>query len=216
MIFRVAQLSFYSAEANTPRAADLAGLLCCQGQVVSFARTAARLSVPLDQAWRARAIRAALAERRVDATLVTAEDGRPLVRTAFRTDLIRLAAEWTTESGKAVPIALNLDGAALRLWALAAGRWLENAYLLGLDPSAVATHEQLRDEVARAGVPTTILVGEQGPGLRVFGRRRLARLAELVGRSPVAAAEPHWPADPRNRPVAGGGVAPPGIDVLVR
>lgn len=216
MIFRVAQLSFYSAEANTPRAADLAGLLCCQGQVVSFARTAARLSVPLDQAWRARAIRAALAERRVDATLVTAEDGHPLVRTAFRTDLIGLAAEWTTESGKAVPTALRLDGAALRLWALAAGRWLENAYLLGLDPTAVDTHETLRDQVARAGVPTTIHAGEQGPGLRIYGRRRLARLAELVGRPPVAAAETHWPADPRHRPIAGGGVAPPGVDVLVR
>lgn len=216
MILRVAQLSFYSAEANTPRAADLAGLLCCQGQVVSFARTAARLSVPLDQAWRARAIRAALAERRVDGTLVTAEDGRPLVRTAFRTDLIALATEWSAESGKAVPASLCLDGAALRLWALAAGRWLENAYLLGLDPLAVDTHERLRDEVARAGVPTTILTGENGPGLRVFGRRRLARLAELVGRAPVAAAEAHWPADPRNRPEAGGGVAPAGVDVLVR
>jgi hypothetical protein len=216
MIFRVAQLSFYSAEANTPRAADLAGLLCCQGQLVSFARTAARLSVPLDQPWRARAIRAALAERRVDATLVTAEDGRPLVRTAFRTDLIGIAAAWTCESGKAVPTALSLDGAALRLWALAAGRWLENAYLLGLDPAAVDTHEQLREQVARAGVPTTLYASEQGPGLRIYGRRRLARLAELVGRPPVAAAETHWPVDPRHRSVDGGGVAPPGVDVLVR
>ena len=36
----MAQLSFYSAEANPPKLDDLAGLLCCQGQVASFGTTA--------------------------------------------------------------------------------------------------------------------------------------------------------------------------------
>jgi hypothetical protein len=186
----VAQLSFYSAEANRPRAGDLAGLLCCQGQLAEFARTAARLMLPLDERWRARQIRLALAERGIDATHTITEEGSHGVRTAFRADLLALAEEWTKEGEKFAPSGLTLDGGALRLWVLAAGGWLGSSYLLGLDPEAPGTYDTVRGALGNAGMPATL----QGTGLRISGRRRLRRLAELVGRAPAADAEAHWPA----------------------
>lgn len=186
---RVAQLSFYSAEANQPHAGDLAGLLCCQGQLAEFGRTAARLTLPVDGRWRARAVVRALAERRVEATHTITEEGTHGVRTAFRADLLPLAEEWTKEGEKFAPTGLTLDGGALRLWVLAAGSWLNGSYLLGLDPEAPDTYDTVRGALATAGLPATL----QGAGLRISGRRRLGRLAELVGRPPSGEAEEHWP-----------------------
>ncbi|MCE6999601.1 hypothetical protein LZG04_33025 [Saccharothrix sp. S26] len=119
------------------------------------------------------------------------------VTTAFRTDLAGLAAQWLDGDGKVVPPDFTLDGAALRLWALASGRWVESGsgYLLGLDPDAPDTHEPLRKALATSGLPSTLLTGKAGgPALRVAGRRRLERLAELVGRAPTGVAERTWPA----------------------
>jgi len=207
----VGQLSFFSAEANPPTVDDLAGLLCCQGQVASFGSTAARLSVVLDEPWRAEAIAAAFAERDMDAELTESDEGHPLVRTAFRADLIPFAMSWTslthppspaTTSGamKAVPAGLTLDGAALRLWALAAGDFSESGYLLALDPRAPDTYEPLGGALARCGLAATMLGARGGgPGLRVSGLRRLNRLAELVGPAPVALAQGRWPVVSRVR-----------------
>jgi hypothetical protein len=186
----VAQLSFYSAEANRPHAGDLAGLLCCQGQMAEFARTAARLTLPLADRWRVRALRLALAERRIDATPTLSEEGQHGLRTPFRADLLPLAEEWTKEGEKFAPTGLTLDGGALRLWVLASGEWLGTNYLLGLDPTAPDTYDTVRGALAAAGLPATL----QGAGLRISGRRRLGRLAELVGRPPSGEAEEHWPA----------------------
>ncbi|PSL55661.1 hypothetical protein B0I31_105632 [Saccharothrix carnea] len=119
------------------------------------------------------------------------------VTTAFRTDLAGLAAQWLDGDRKVVPPGFTLDGAALRLWALASGRWVESGsgYLLGLDPEAPDTHEALRKALATSGLPSTLLTGKAGgPALRVVGRRRLERLAELVGRAPRGVAERTWPA----------------------
>lgn len=189
----MAQLSFYSAEANEPDTGDLAGLLCSQGQLAEFARTAARLTVPLDEPWRAHALVRELGRRGVTGTYVRAEDGAHGVRTAFRADLLPLAEDWTKEGEKFAPSGLTLDGGALRMWVLAAGTWLAGSYLLGLDQDAPDTYETVRGALAAAGLPTTLHVGE-GPGLRISGSRRLRRLAELVGSAPSAAAETHWPA----------------------
>lgn len=174
---------------------DLAGLLCGHGQSAGFARRAARLSVSVRETWRVRALVAAFAERGVTPTVVVAEEERPVVRTAFRTDLLPLAAAWTRDAAKAVPPGLTLYGATIRMWALAAGHWLDGGYVLDLDPEAPDTHEQLADALVRCGLPATLLgVRGGGPGLRVTGRRRLGRLVELVGPAPSDAAEPHWPA----------------------
>lgn len=187
---RVAQLSFYSAEANRPHAGDLAGLLCCQGQLAEFARTAARLTLPLDARWRVRAVRLALAERGIETTPTVDEEGTHGVRTAFRADLLPLADDWTKEGEKFAPSGLTLDGGALRLWVLAAGSWLGTNYLLGLDPAAPDTYDTVRGALGNAGLPATL----HGVGLRISGRRRLGRLAELVGSPPSGDAEEHWPA----------------------
>lgn len=202
----MAQLSFYSADANPPARADLAGLLCGPGSMVSFGGVTARLSVPLSQTWRGRALVRELADRGVEATLYTTGEGL-LLRTAFRRDLTALAAAWTVRStdtdAKAVPAGTNLAGRALRLWVLAAGDWIDGSYLLGLDRDAPGTYEVLTCAVTACGLPASpYRAPGEGPGLRISGRRRLARLAELVGRPPSAAAESHWPAVSRVRRTA--------------
>ncbi|KAA2262282.1 hypothetical protein F0L68_13450 [Solihabitans fulvus] len=190
------QLSFFSAEARQPDVGDLAGLLCGPGQAVSFARgTAARVSVVLDEPWRAGALMSACAERGVLAQLGASEEGHALVRTAFRTDLTTLAAQWLRGAVKSVPAGFEPHGAELRLWALTSGRWSEGSYLLGLDPDAPDTHEPLREALACCCLPATVLAPRGGePALRVTGRRRLARLAELVGRPPRGVVQQMWPA----------------------
>lgn len=196
----MAQLSFYSAEANRPNAGDLAGLLCCQAQLAEFARTAARLTLRVDEPWRARLVVRALAERGIDGTHTITEEGGHGVRTAYRADLLPLAEEWTKEGEKFAPNGLTLDGGALRLWVLAAGTWVAGSYHLGVDPEAPRTYDTVRGALGAAGLPATLHAGsDEGPGLRISGRRRLGRLAELVGRPPSVTAETHWPAALRVR-----------------
>ena len=196
----MAQLSFYSAEANAPALEDLAGLLCCQGQVVSFGGTAARLSVVLDEPWRAEAVVSACAERGVSTELTASDQDLPLVRTAFRADLVGLLVDWTRSGRKAVPAGLALDGAMLRLWVMAAGRYTDGGFRLALDPRAPDTHEPLGGALARCGLAATMLgVRGGGPALRISGQRRLNRLAELVGAPPVETPEGEWPVVSRVR-----------------
>lgn len=202
----MAQLSFFSAEVRQPRVADLAGLLCGPGQAVGFGRgTAARLSVVVADEWRARSLVAACAERGVQAEQARSEEGHPLVRSAFRADLTGLAADWLRGAMKSVPAGFVPDGPALRIWALTSGRLDSGGYVLGLDPHAPGTHEPLAEALARAGLPARLLgtgrsarTGQTdarggGPALRISGRRRLERLAELVGPIPDGAIERTWP-----------------------
>ncbi|MGQ0837191.1 hypothetical protein [Actinokineospora sp.] len=200
----VAQLSFYSAEAAHPRVADLAGLLCGHGHTVVFAKATARLSMVVAASWRAKALVKACADRGVAAQVWPGEDGEPpQLRTAFRADLAPLAAQWTRGRAKVVPDCFVPDGAALRMWVLAAGRWVEGSYLLALDAEAPETHEPLLDALARTGIPAAKHVGkDDGPGLRVSGRRRLARLLELVGPPACAGCAEYWPAVSRMRVVS--------------
>jgi hypothetical protein len=191
----VPQLSFFSAEAAAPCVGDLAGVLCGPGRMAGFARTAARLSVTVDERWRARALAAALAERGVQARTTSSEDGTVELHTPFRRDLVALADAWACGTAKSAPPGLTLPGAPLRLWTLTAGRWLEGSYLLELDPQAPATHEPVIDALARSGLCVGVLDPVAGgPGVKVSGRRRLARLVELVGTPPDRHALQHWPA----------------------
>lgn len=189
------QLSFYSAEAQQPRISDLAGVLCGPGQAVGFGRgTAARISVVVAEPWRAHALAAACADRGVAAEISTSDSGLPLVRTAFRSDLTALAGQWLRGAVKSVPADLTPNGGVLRVWALSAGRLEPGGYVLGLDPHAPDTHAALVSALGRAGLPAKV-IGPRGggPALRVTGRRRIARLAELVGPTPVGAIERTWP-----------------------
>lgn len=195
------QLSFYSAVACPPRVADLAGVLCGGGTVVPFGSgEAARLSIALDEHWRVRALAAACAERGIETELDAAEQqaDRPLLRTAFRADLAWLAERWLRGHAKVVPAGLYPDGGLLRLWAIVAGSRVGSGYQLGLDPDAPHIHEALGTVLARGGlVAVPVSDPKSGPGggpaLRITGRRRAARLAELVGDPPSAAAADRWP-----------------------
>ena len=151
----MSQLSLFSAEARPAALTDLAGLLCGPGQIVRFgAGDQARLSIVLADAERAPAARVALAAAGVAVQAVVTESGATALRTAFRCDLADLARAWTRGAVKAVPSEWQLDGPALRLWALTAGAPDgRGGYLLGLDPHAPQTHQALVAAATRAGLP---------------------------------------------------------------
>ncbi|ASU77202.1 hypothetical protein CDG81_01475 [Actinopolyspora erythraea] len=192
------QLSFFSAEARPARVADLAGLLCGHGELTGFGRgTAARLSVVLAESWRARALIEVFRARGVSVDLSRTERGESLLRTSFRADLTQLATNWLHGAVKSVPNGFNPDGSALRVWTLTAGAPTGGGYLLGLDPDVPETHGPLASSLGRAGLPARV-VGSSGaePALRIVGRRRLTRLAELVGPAPEGAPGGAWPLSP--------------------
>lgn len=185
------QLSLFSAEARPPRTADLAGLLCGPGQIVRFGSgDTARLSVVLPDPARAPAVVAACAAVGIAAEHVVTEAGATAVRTAFRRDLVDLARAWTTGAVKTVPAGMQLDGAVLRVWLLAAGRWDGHGVELLLDPHAPQTHLPLVAAATRAGVSPAR--SGRGTALRITGARRLRRLAELVGPPPRGIAPDEW------------------------
>lgn len=189
------QPSLFSEQASTPRPADLAGVLCAQGQVLGFGRgVAARLSVVVDAPWRVAELVRACALRELPAERHCTEEGHPALRTAFVAELVPMAAGWTRGAVKSVPAGLQLDGSMLRMWALASGVREGRGYVLGLDPHAPGMHEPLARALTAAGLASTLLGPRAGgPALRITGLRRLARLGELVGEMPVAAPEGCWP-----------------------
>ena len=144
--------------------------------------------------WRARAVCCALRARGVPAEVGCAGDGRPEVRTAFRSDLVDLARRWTTDTGmKTVPEGFELDGPRLRLWVLAAGAHEGRAYTLGLHPVARELDDALLTASRRAGLGATLAAAGRPPALRIVGGRRQRRLGELVGRPPRDLAGGIWP-----------------------
>lgn len=187
----VSQLSLFSADARPGAVTDLAGLLCGPGQIVRFgAGDQARLSVVLPDATRAPAVRAACAAVGIPAQAVVTESGATAVRTAFRCDLVELADAWTRGAVKSVPGEWQLDGPALRLWALSAGMPDgRGGYLLLLDPHAPQTHLPLIAAATRVGMSPA----RSGSALRIGGTRRVARLVELVGPPPLRVPPDAWP-----------------------
>jgi hypothetical protein len=186
-------MSLFSAEARPAGVHDLAGLLCGPGQIVRFgAGDQARLSVALSDPAHAPAVVEACAAAGVPVGTVRTEHGTTVVRSAFRCDLVGLAREWTTGAVKGVPPGWQLDGAALRLWCLAAGQPDERGgWLLMLDPHAPDTHLPLIAAATRAGLPPARV--PRGPGLRISGTRRVRRLVELVGPPPRGVDPARWP-----------------------
>lgn len=186
------QLSLFSAEARAPRPGDLAGLLCGPGQIVRFgAGDTARLSIVLPDPGRAAVVAAACRAVGVDVDLATTDTGATVVRTPFCRDLVGLAAAWTRGAVKAVPAGMLLDGAVLRLWMAAAGRWTGRDVELLLDPHAPQTHRPLVAALTRAGIPPART--GRGTAVRIGGARRVRRFAELVGPAPAMMPAGEWP-----------------------
>ncbi|BBX00161.1 hypothetical protein MMOR_10970 [Mycolicibacterium moriokaense] len=195
---RVSQLSFFSAESVPPAVADLTGLLAAPGQVVlvgSGAQAGARLSVVVDQMWRAQALAEMIVEAGLEPEISRTDENNPLVRTAVDARLVGIATEWTRGAVKTVPPQWLPGPRQLRAWTLAAGTPEADRYLLGLDPHAPDTHSPLASAMMRVGIAPT-LIGTRGsrPALRISGRRRLSRLVENVGEPPADVdAFAQWP-----------------------
>jgi len=180
----VSQLSFFSAESVPPAVADLTGVLAAAGQVVMVGG-GARLSVVVEELWRARALAEMMTEAGLDAEITRTEEDTPLVRTAVDVRLVGIATDWTRGAVKTVPPQWLPGPRELRAWTLAAGIPEADRYLLGLDPHAPDTHSPLASALMRVGIAPT-LIGTRGsrPALRISGRRRLSRLVENVGEPP--------------------------------
>jgi hypothetical protein len=147
------------------------------------------------ETWRAEALLRECRVRDVPARIDSADpnwaDG-PVPVTLLQTErtpmLAALAADWTAEIGKTVPVELAVTAGLLRCWTLAAGRPADVGFLLGLDPLAPDTHEPLAAACAAAGLAGSLLgVRGGGPAVRIVGYRRCSRLAEMIGTPPPEA-----------------------------
>jgi hypothetical protein len=193
-VFDVSQLSFFSAESVPPAVSDLTGVLAAPGQIVTVG-SGARLSVVVDQLWRAEALGQMIDQAGLTAEITRTDENTPLVRTAVDAKLRLIAGDWTRGAVKTVPPLWLPGPRELRAWILAAGSPEADRYLLGLDPHAPDTHSPLASALMRIGIAPT-LIGTRGarPALRIGGRRRLSRLVENVGEPPeTAEALPYWP-----------------------
>jgi len=194
----VSQLSFFSAESVPPAVADLPGIRAAPGLVVLVRGPqgpTARLSVVVDELWRADALAEMIADAGLVPEIARTDENTPLVRTALDARLVAIAEQWTRGAVKTVPPQWLPGPRELRAWALAAGTADADRYLLGLDPHAPDTHSALASAMMRVGIAPT-LIGTRGsrPALRISGRRRLSRLVENVGEPPEGAeALLQWP-----------------------
>ncbi|MEH1093879.1 hypothetical protein V6U88_11385 [Micromonospora sp. CPCC 205739] len=193
----VRQLSLFGTEAADPSVADLAGLLAGPGDVGRMGRTA-RLSIVVDAAWRVHVLVAELAARGLAASWEATEGRRYAVRTSYTRTLAPLAMAWLTDVGrKRPPGGFHLNGRRLRLWLAAAGAADPAGFLLRLGDGDQEWWPTVRTALATVGLPGALLdPGEGGPAYRITGRRRVTRLAELVGDRPPAAPPADWPALP--------------------
>ncbi|BCJ65055.1 hypothetical protein [Polymorphospora rubra] len=189
----VRQLSLFGVEAAEPSPADLAGLLAGPGEVVRMGGTA-RVTVVVDAAWRVHVLVAELATRGLAATWEPAADDRLVVRTSYATTLAPLGRAWLRGAVKQPPSGLHLNGRRLRLWAAAAGTVEPAGFVLRLGVGDEGCWESVGGALAAVGLPAALVgAGGAGPAYRITGRRRLRRLAEMVGDRPPAAPMAEWP-----------------------
>lgn len=197
----VRQLSLLAAGVLPARIEDLEGWLAGPGQLV-VRGPAARLAVRVgaDQPWRVAALSTQLTEAHLSAEVarVAASPAALSVRTAFTVELATMAARWRAGSTKRVPADFALDGARLRSWFLAAGGLgADGDVELGLGPGEEAVWAALGGALAGLGFAPVLHTGSArrpgAPAYRLVGRRRRARLAELLGEPPEGWPQGQWP-----------------------
>lgn len=187
------QLLLFASEGAEPTVDDLDGLMFGPGHVVRRADTA-RLSVLVDDVWRAEALLAEFEARDLRGEFAPSREdsGKLVVRTDFTERLTPLAARWA--AGGRARQAARLSGAALRLWVIAAGRAGDDAFLLPLPPTDQDRWQISGAALAARGLRAT-MVGPRGggPAYRITSHKRLAKLALLVGEPPSGAPPYCWP-----------------------
>jgi hypothetical protein len=116
------------------------------------------------------------------------------VRTAYSSTLAPLGAAWLRGAVKLPPPGFGLDGRRLRLWVIAAWHGDQLGFTLRLGPSDEPAWEAVGVALASVGLPA-VLLGTRagGPAYRIAGRRRIGRLAELVGDRPPEVPAEAWP-----------------------
>ncbi|MEV4345953.1 hypothetical protein AB0J83_15915 [Actinoplanes sp. NPDC049596] len=213
------QLPIFGAETTEPSPGDLAGLLAGPGKLGRMGGTA-RVSVVVDAAWRVHVLAAELVSRGLvvnwrpvqddekdnsgesvtmaqesgdddaaEAQITEVEDqpgARPRfeVLTAYSRRLNGLARGWPEAAAQ-----LFLSGPRLRLWVAAAGEPIAGGFALGLGPGKDPV--EIDAALVRAGLAGRL--SDDGRQYLIKGKRRVARLAELVGERPPAAPEDLWP-----------------------
>jgi len=188
------QLSLFGVEAADPVPEDLEGLLAGPGQIVRMGGTA-RVSIVVDAAWRVHVLVDEFAARGLGATWVSTVDSHFGVRSAYSTGLAPMATAWLRGAVKMPPPGFGLDGRRLRLWlAAAGGPDPTGGFVLRLGASDEPSWAPVGAALAGIGLTGALLSGRgAGPAYRIEGRRRLARLAELVGDPPELAPAGVWP-----------------------
>jgi hypothetical protein len=187
------QFSLFGAEAADPLIEDLDGLLLAGGDWVrTEGHAAARLSVLVDEPWRATALQQELFERQLASDTVEAPGGLIAVRTEITDLLLDQAARWTRGASLRLPSDLALSASGLRLWAIATGRSDESSYLLGVADPDGELHRAAGSQLAKLGVAAVDVGVRGGPGWRITSAKRLRRFAELVGEAPEGA-RTDWP-----------------------
>ncbi|MGE5829732.1 MAG: hypothetical protein ACM30G_15430 [Micromonosporaceae bacterium] len=190
----IRQLSLFGVEAARPEPGDLAGLLAGAGQVIRMGATA-RISVTVDHPWRASALVAECARRGLAATVVSTVEEHIEMRTAYAIGLAPLADDWLRGEVKLPPPGLVLDGRALRLWAESGGRYEgTTSYVLPLGAADDPAWSSVGAALAALGLRAQLVsLRTGGSSYRIVGRRRVARLAELIGDPPKQAPLGVWP-----------------------
>lgn len=191
----IRQPSLLGAEGSAPLPADLAGVLAAGGEITRSGG-AAQVSIVVDHPWRAAVLVAEYARRGLAATSVAGLSDHIGVRTAYSALLAPLAAEWLDGESTRVPRRLPLDGAVLRLWVEAAGRHESpGTYVLPVGQVGEEAQVAIGAALATVGLSAQLVSPRGGSGLsyRIVGKRRLARLVEMVGDPPKQAPVDIWP-----------------------
>jgi hypothetical protein len=197
------QFSLFGAAAAPPSVDDLDGVLLGGGHWVRVGADA-RLSVVVNDRWRADALHAAFWERGVgepDDPIGPAEGGHA-VRTAVTPTLVRPAAKWTRGANEGPPPGFVVSPGGLRLWAITAGHLDDAGYLFATAEPDDRIYSAAGAQLSRLGLAAVSLTARGGgPGWRITSTKRLRRLAELLGEVPEGA-EQDWPGVARTVPAA--------------
>jgi hypothetical protein len=191
------QFSLFGAETAVPILSDLDGLLIAGGDWVRREKEpegTSRLSILVDQPWRADALCAELVARGLEPDQVAAPADMIAVRTDLTGKLAPLAASWRRGASLRVPGDLLLTPSALRLWAIAGGRRDDVGYFLSSAERNPDLHRAGGSQLAKLGIAGMEVIARPGPGWRITSVKRLRRFGELVGQAPDGAGR-DWPTD---------------------